>query len=398
MAATDRLIRFLTTLSSDFSVRAAAIVLPALLLAAVPLSAGVLPEDRADALYHSYDGGGVEVTGPSYLVRKGDSKNISGSVNYYIDSISSASVDVLSQGSPYSEQRTQWSGTLDYLHADTSMTASYTNSDESDYKSDTYNFSISQSMFGDLTTVSIGYSRGYDDIFSNIDSAFAEDADHQNYHISLTQVLTKNLVLSLNYDAVTDEGYLQNPYRNVLVLNDPNDPSAGANFNTPERYPNTRTSNAASASFLYYLPYRASAKLFYRYYDDDWGIGAHTAELAYTHPLRDRWIFDMAFRYYQQTDADFYADLFDRPDQQNFMARDKELSEFNDYSIGLGVSYSLLKHGWGYIDKATLNLRYNHIWFEYDNFSNVNSGLIPPQAPKYDFDADIIQLFGSIWF
>ena len=38
------------------------------LLAGFPLMAGVPPEDRADALYHSYDGGGVEISGPSILV------------------------------------------------------------------------------------------------------------------------------------------------------------------------------------------------------------------------------------------------------------------------------------------------------------------------------------------
>ena len=39
---------------------------------ALPLasSAGVLPDDRADALYHRYEGGGVTIHGPSVLVRK----------------------------------------------------------------------------------------------------------------------------------------------------------------------------------------------------------------------------------------------------------------------------------------------------------------------------------------
>ena len=32
--------------------------------------AGVLPEDRTDLLYHSFVGGGVEIDGPSILVRK----------------------------------------------------------------------------------------------------------------------------------------------------------------------------------------------------------------------------------------------------------------------------------------------------------------------------------------
>jgi len=362
------------------------------------LHAGVLPEDRADALYHSYNGGGVEITGPSYLIRKGDNKRLSGTVNYYVDSISSASIDVVTQGSPYNEQRTQWSGSLDYLHANTTMSANYSNSDESDYQSDTYGFSISQSMFGDLTTVTLGYSYGDDTITSTIDSAFEENADHKNYHISMTQILTKNLLLSLNYDGITDSGYLQNPYRNVLVLNDPNDPSAGANFNTPERYPDTRTSNAVSANFLYHLPYRAALKLSYRYFNDDWGIDGHTAKVGYTHPLWDRWILDVGFRYYQQTHADFYADLFERPDQQNFVGRDKELSEFQDYTVGLALTYNLLDKGWGYIDRATLNFSYDHIWFQYDDFSDVRGGVIPPAASEYDFTADVVQVFGSIWY
>jgi hypothetical protein len=360
--------------------------------------AEVLPEDSADAMYHSYDGGGVTVDGPSYLVRKGDNKNFSVSANYYIDSISSASIDVVTQGSPYNEQRTQWSGSVDYLHADTTMTVNYSYSNETDYQADNYGFSISQSMFGDLTNVSLGYSRGDDDISSNVDPSFDETADHQNYHVSLSQVLTKKLLMSVNYDAVTDEGYLKNPYRNVRVLNDPDDPSAGFNFNTPETYPNTRTSNAISASFMYYLPYRAALKSGYRYYTDDWDIDAHTADVGYVHPLWGKWILEVNYRYYTQTAADFYGDLFERPDQQNFMGRDKELSEFTDHTVGFALSYKVLEDGWGYLDKASLNFKYNHIWFDYDNFTDVRGSPAVGQEPTYDFDADVIQIYGSVWY
>ena len=65
--------------------------------------AAVLPEDRVDAMYHSYDGGGLEVTGPSYLVRKGFKDKVSAWTNYYVDSISSASIDVITTASPYSD-------------------------------------------------------------------------------------------------------------------------------------------------------------------------------------------------------------------------------------------------------------------------------------------------------
>ncbi len=371
---------------------------PFLLALVSTVPAGVLPEDRADVMYHSYEGGGVTVDGPSYLIRKGDNERFSVSANYYVDSISSASIDVVTQGSPYNEQRTQWAGSIDYLHADTSMTANYSYSDESDYTADSYGLSISQAMFGDLTNITLGYSRGNDDISSSVDPDFEDNADHQNFHVSLSQVLTKKLLLSLNYDAVTDEGYLQNPYRNIRVLNDASDPSAGYNFNTPEHYPNTRTSNALSANVMYHLPYRAAVKAGYRYYTDDWDIDAHTAELGYTHPLGSKWIFEVSYRFYTQTDADFYADLFTRPDQQNFMARDKELSEFEDHTVGFALSYDVLENGWNHFSRATLNLKYSHIWFDYDNFTDVRGNPPVGNEPNYDFDADVVQLFGSVWY
>lgn len=362
-------------------------------LLSVPLlaSAAILPEDRADALYHSYDGGGVKVTGPSILVRKGDAKRFSVNANYYVDSISSASIDVVTQGSEYSESRTQYSVGVDFLNANTIMSLGYSNSEESDYKADTFSISFSQTLFGNMTTVTLGYSRGMDDVLRNGDDAFAETADHRNYHISLSQVLSKNLLMSINYDAITDEGYLNNPYRSVVFL-EPSNPS-GIGFE-PEIYPNTRTSNAISANFLYYLPYRATIKAGYRYYTDDWDIDAHTAELAYVHPLGKRWIFEAGYRYYTQSQADFYADFFPRANAQNFKARDKELSEFTDHTASVGVTYDLLGGGYGFIDKATINFKYSYILFSYDNFTDLSD----PDRPDYGFSADVIQAFASIWY
>ena len=62
------------------------------LLAVSNAQAGVLPEDRADVLYHLYDGGGVSIDGPSILVRKQVGKSLSFVSNYYVDYVSSASI------------------------------------------------------------------------------------------------------------------------------------------------------------------------------------------------------------------------------------------------------------------------------------------------------------------
>ena len=69
---------------------------------------------------------------------------------------------------------------------------------------------------------------------------------------------------------------------------------------------------------MVYLPYRAALRGEYRYYTDSWGIGAHTVETSYTHPLGERWEFDLKLRHYTQNRAEFYADIFPYRDAQNF--------------------------------------------------------------------------------
>jgi hypothetical protein len=105
--------------------------LAVLLLAAAAAGAGVLPEDRADIMYHSYSGGGITVQGPSVLVRKTFGDSFSATANYYVDAITSASIDVVVSGaSQYKERREQKSLSLDYLHGKSTWSLSYVNSAE----------------------------------------------------------------------------------------------------------------------------------------------------------------------------------------------------------------------------------------------------------------------------
>ena len=140
-------------------------------------------------------------------------------------------------------------------------------------------------MFGDLTTVSLGYSQGTgqgSDSSRATRDASREEIERRNYRVGLTQVLTRNMLLSLNFETVTEQGYLQNPYRFMRYVN----PLGRLHAARPEDFPGTRTSNAGSVRLKYYLPWRAALEGQYRFYTDTWGINAHTAGLEYTHPLR----------------------------------------------------------------------------------------------------------------
>ena len=357
--------------------------------------AGVLPEDRADVLYHSYDGGGVTIDGPSLLMRKQFLKNWSASANYYVDSVSSASIDVITTASPYTEERTQTSVGLDYLRGKWLMSLGYTKSEENDFLGNSLNFTISQDLFGDLTTVSLGYTLGWDEVGKRNDADFREEVDRQHYRIGLTQVLTKNMIAGFSVETITDEGYLNNPYRTVRYLD-----GTGGYAYEEEVYPNTRTSTAAAARLKYYLPYRAALHGEYRYFSDTWGIVAHTGEIGYAHPLDSGFIIEVKGRVYEQTAADFYSDLFPRIQAQNFLARDKELSTFASSSVRVGLTYEFAQDGWRFIDKGSVSFFYDRMQFDYDNFRDLTdeSGAAPGEERLYSLSADVIQFFVSVWF
>ncbi len=367
-----------------------------LLLGAPVMSsfAGVLPEDRADTLYHFYDGGGVQIDGPSILVRKQVGQSVSFVGNYYVDTVSSASIDVVTTASPYEEKRVEKSIGVDYLHGDTLMSVSVGESDENDYTANTINFSVVQEIFSGLTTVSLGYGLGSDEVRRNGDANFTDEVKRQNYRLGISQVITRNMLLGLNVEVVTDEGFLNNPYRSVRYV----DAGSGSGYSyQPEVYPRTRTSNAFSINGRYYLPYRAAIHGSYRYFTDDWDISAHTAEIGYTHPLGPL-IFDLQYRYYTQSEAEFYSDLFPYRDAQNFLARDKELSRFNSHAVRFGVSYDFLQNGWSFLDRGSVNLIYDRILFNYGNFRNLTVNAPVGEEPLYSFSANVVQLFFSFWF
>lgn len=366
----------------------------ALILPAYTAVASVLPADRADVMYHSYDGGGVTIDGPAVLVRKSVTEDVSVSAQYYVDQISGASIDVQVLASEYAEERTQYDIGADYLLNKTIITAGYSNSTENDYEADTYSVGVSQDFFGDLSTLSLNYSYGSDTVRETGNADREENIDRQSYQFSWTQVVTKNLLMNFIYHVITDEGYLNNPYRKFRYL-------SGSGYEwTEEKYPETRTSHAYAVRGKYYMPYRAAFGFEYRRFNDTWGINAYNMDLSYTHPFGEHWILDVHTRYYSQGAADFYADLFPSEDYQNYMGRDKELSKYTNNTLGFKVTYEMdtsWSHDW--LEKASVSLAWDLLSIDYENFRDARvEGVTPGTEPLYSQEANIVRFFISAWF
>jgi hypothetical protein len=365
--------------------------------------AAVLPDDRADVFYSDYKGGGMDITGKSVLVRKKFSEQFAVEANYFVDTVSGASVDVTSNASVIKDERKQKSLSVDYIHDKTQYNVAYTQSKERDYISNTEHFSLSQDMFGDLTTVTLGFTRSRNQIGQNYGKSYAPEiawlghSDSRSFETGLSQVITKNLIAGLTAEVITDQGYLENPYRFVLDY----DQALGfVQDSQSQKYPNTRTSTAVEGRAKYFLPYRAAVSASYRYFSDTWGIRASTAELDYTHPVSNLWILEGRARFYSQGHASFYSDIFPFAGSQNYESRDKELAASKDTTLGAKVTYAFLPDGWKVFKRGTATFDISHTQFKYSDFRDIKgfTGTNELNAPLYKFDATIYQLYLSMFF
>ena len=386
--------------------RIARLIVVATFMLARPGGGAVLPDDRADIFYSDYKGGGMDITGESVLVRKKVTENFSIQAEYFVDHVSGASIDVLSQASVIKDERKQKNISLDYIRDKTQYNFSYTDSSERDYTSNTWHFGLSQDMFGDLTTISIGFTDSRDKVGENDGTAFDPNvvwlghAESRSYQAGLSQIVTKNLITGVSLEVITDQGYLANPYRSIRYVAEGT--TLGYDLGA-QVYPNTRTSTAVETRAKYYLPYRAAASLSYRYYSDTWQVHGNTIELGYTQPVSNLWILEGRVRHYNQSHASFYSDLFPFANSQNYMARDQDLAGQIDNTFGIKATYAFLPNGWKIFKRGTVTFDYSHIQFKYNDFRDIKyyseaNGYAPGEEPLYSFDANVYQVYISMFF
>jgi uncharacterized protein DUF3570 len=347
-------------------------------LATTQAEAADLPEDRADFMYHSYIGGGVVANGPAVLVRKGLGDAVSLSASYYVDMVSNASIDVVTTASPYRERREETTVGADYVYRDTLISAVASRSSEPDYIADSTSLDVAQDFFGGMTTVNLGYSHAWDTVEKHNDPSFSKPADHWQYRVGATQVLTSRWLASLNFEAVADSGFLSSPYRAALVF--------GAAV--PEVDPSTRTSRAANLRVIGSVGPSGAVRAEYRYFWDTWDIRARTTELGYTQYVGTHWLVDGFGRYYSQTHANFYSNDF--TSEMTYMSRNRQLSTFNDLGLGAKATYSIVHEPARYEIKGTA--AYERIRFHYSDFTDVRTGGL------YSFNANVVELFVTATF
>lgn len=168
-----------------------------------------------------------------------------------------------------------------------------------------------------------------------------ENRNSYNLGFGFSQILHKKVQGSLSLDLVQQQGLLSTPFQRVYFA-DIADSFVG-NFqlaDAVEQLPDTRFKIALGGRLNWFINERFVLRSFYRYYGDSWGITSHTANLELPIKLSDQFTVYPAYRFYQQTAADYFRPFETALSTEAFYTSDFDLSEYIAHQFGMGVSYT----------------------------------------------------------
>ena len=152
----------------------------------------------------------------------------------------------------------------------------------------------------------------------------------------VTQVLDVSSVLQLQLGVAKYEGYLNDPYKILSIIDDQNNASLGATqAYIYENRPDDRNIKKWSAAYKQSISGDVLDSS-YQYYDDDWGVKSYTIELGYRFNRKAGHFVRPSFRLYQQQAASFYFhSLPSSMSIPQFATADSRLAEFDAITLGV---------------------------------------------------------------
>ncbi len=167
--------------------------------------------------------------------------------------------------------------------------------------------------------------------------------------LGVTQVISRKLLVQVNYSFSNSSGYLTDPYKFLSLVDGTTGdtitrvPAPGAEGPSHEfrfeRRPDERSKHSLYAQAKYYMGGKV-LDASYRYMTDDWEIDSHTLDLRLRWPIGERSYIEPHLRFYTQSEADFYTiSLVDGVELPAFASADYRLGNFDAITAGL-------KYGW----------------------------------------------------
>lgn len=259
--------------------------------------------------------------------------------------------------------------TIEHEVNDYTLSFEYAHSKEIDYRSNAVTGTVSRQFNQKNTTVTAGVAFAFDEVLATpfTNNLNDEDKDTFDLNFGVSQILSRNTILDLNFGYGHNSGYLSDPYRRISqqkteIIDGPFGPiPVEGTFNYAENRPDELDRFVAKASVRHYFqPANAALKFSYRFFANTNSVEGHTFEVKWIQEISRQLSFTPYVRYYRQSEADFYytsltgtgidgTDLIDGS-EPNYSS-DYRLSKLEALTYGVRVA-------WDPIDNMTLDVQW----------------------------------------
>jgi hypothetical protein len=237
---------------------------------------------------------------------------------------------------------------------------------------------LNQGYFSGVTVLDQNGLAATNYIPSAFETIRAVNRNSYSASFGFSQVLSKKLQVSLFFDVLQQQGLLSSPYHRIYFSDKANYYIGQAQYipeyesetnvgvyklaDDIERLPDSRFKVPIGARLNYYINERFVLRSYYRYYSDNWNIQSHTLNFELPIKVSDRFTVFPLYRYYTQTQSEYYAPYEMHLSTEKYYTSDADLSTFDSNQYGLGINYTDIFTGakiWKFGLK-NVDFRFNH--------------------------------------
>jgi hypothetical protein len=241
-------------------------------------------------------------------------------------------------------------------------------SEEVDYLGQQVSAGWNRDLSDELLNVSVGASYGWDDIrpVSDDDTNTAPDTKTTvHWNAVGTRILSPTTLVRVGVELNSVHGLQHNPYRNVYA----------GGTNVPENHPDARLRRDLFLRLNHAMPNRASLRLGYRFYGDDWGVDSHELGARLNQYVTRSVYATYEYRYYTQGPADFYRDEYaTTAGVDGYVTGDYRLAPLssNLFGLALNLDGAAMETSSDVLGRMGFTLR----WERYFNSNNYSANFL----------------------
>lgn len=172
-----------------------------------------------------------------------------------------------------------------------------------------------------------------------------------NASFSLSQVVNTSFQVLLIAEPSYQSGLLATKYQRVFFTD---------GSEKTETLPGTRMKIPLGIRANYFIGDRFILRSFYRYYQDNWGLKAHTIDLEMPVKISAFASLSPFYRFYSQNGVDYFAPYARHAPTDTYFTSDYDLSRFTSHYYGAGIRLSPPRGVFGIQKVNSLELRYGH--------------------------------------